>query len=63
MEILKGSFDADLARGREGIQIKSAARARFRAHGEGFQNVGATANSPVANHIYSVADSIDDLGS
>jgi hypothetical protein len=24
--------------------------------------VGATANSPVANHIYPVADSIDDLG-
>ena len=62
MEVLKGSFDADLPRGREGIQIKSASRTRFRTQGEGFQNVGATANSPVANHIYPVADSIDDLG-
>src|SRR5262249_42165970 len=62
VEILKGSFDPDLPRGREGIQIKSASRTRFRAQGEGFQNVGATANSAVANHIYPVADSIDDLG-
>ena len=62
VEILKGSFDADLAGGREGIQIKSASRTRFRAQRERFQNVDATANSPVANHIYSVADSIDDLG-
>jgi hypothetical protein len=62
VEILKGSFDADLPRGREGIQIKSASRTRFRTQGEGFQNVGATANSPVANHVYPVADSIYDLG-
>ena len=61
VEILQGSFDADLPSGCEGIQIKSASRTRFRAEGEGFQNVGAAANSAVANHVYPVVDSIDDL--
>src|SRR6266567_8360791 len=62
MEISKGPFDAGLTRGRQGIQIKSPSRTRFRAHGKGFQNVGATGNAPVANHIYPITDSIDDLG-
>ena len=29
---------------------------------KGFQDVGAASNSPVADHIYPVAYSIDDLG-
>src|ERR1700730_14138229 len=62
VEILKSSFDAGLPRGCEGIQVKSASRTRFRAQGEGFQNVGASANPPAPNHIYLVADGIHDLG-
>ena len=61
-EIPKGSLDAGLPRGRQGIQIKSPSRTCFRPNGKGLQNVGATGDAAVANHIYSVADSINDLG-
>jgi hypothetical protein len=60
--ISKRSFNAGLTPGRQGIQIKSASRTRLRTHGKGLQDVGATGDAAVANHIYSVADSIDDLG-
>src|SRR6266852_4672413 len=62
MQIFEGPFYAGLARGRQGIQIKSTSRTSFCAHGKGFQNVRAPGNSPVANYIYLVTNSIDDLG-
>jgi hypothetical protein len=54
----KRTFNAGLTRGRQSIQIKSPSRTRLRAHGKGLQDVGATGDATVANHIYSVADSI-----
>ena len=61
-EIFKRPFNAGLTPCRQSIQIKSPSRTRLRAHGKGLQDVGATGDAAVANHIYSVADSIDDLG-
>ena len=61
-EIFKRPFNAGLTRGRQSIQVKFPSRTRLRAHRKGFQNVGATGDAAVANYIYSVADSIDDLG-
>src|SRR5229473_5705688 len=61
-EIFKRPFNAGLTRGGQSVQIKSPTRTRLRAHGKGLQDVGATGDAAVANHIYSVADSIDDLG-
>ena len=40
----------------------SPSRTCLCAHGRGLQDVGATGDAAVANHIYSVADSIDNLG-
>ena len=61
-EIFKRPFNAGLTPCRQSIQIKSPSRTRLRAHGKGLQDVGATGDAAVANHIYSVADRIDDLG-
>src|SRR4029453_5093109 len=61
-EIFKRLFNAGLARGRQSIQIKSPSRTRLRAHGKGLQDVGAAGDAAIANHIYFVADSVDDLG-
>src|ERR1700732_3346070 len=44
------------------IRSHSPSRTCVCAHGKGLQDVGATGDATVANHIYSVADSIDDLG-
>ena len=52
-EISKCSFNANLTPGRQRIQIKSAPGTRVRTEGEGLQDVGATGDAPVANHIYS----------
>ena len=60
-EIFKRPFNAGLTRGRQSIQVKSPSRTRLRAHRKGFQNMGATGDVAVANYIYSVANSIDDL--
>src|SRR5271170_8213910 len=61
-EIFKRPFNAGLTRGRQSIQIKSPSRTRLRSHGKGLQDVAAAGDAAVANHIYSIADSIDDLG-
>ena len=61
-EIFKRPLNAGLTRGRQSIQIKPPSRTCLRAHGKSFQDVGATGDAAVANYIYSVADSIDDLG-
>ncbi len=62
-----GNLRAEIERdmklmGCQGIQVKSASGTRFRTEREGLQDVGAAGDAAVANHIYSVADSIDDLG-
>src|SRR6202043_742033 len=54
--------NASLTSGRQGIQIKSPSRTRFRTQGKGFQHVSATGDAAVANHIDPVANSVDNLG-
>jgi hypothetical protein len=61
-EISKRPFNAGLTRSRQSIQIKSSSRTRLGAHGKGLQDMCATGDAAVANHIYFVTDSIDDLG-
>ena len=59
-EIFKRPFNADLTRGGQAIQIKSSSRTCFGTQGKGLQDVGAAGDAAIANHIYSVADSVDD---
>ena len=61
-EIFKRPFNAGLTRGRQSIQIKSPSRTRLRAHGKGLQDMCATGDAAIANHVYFVADRIDNLG-
>src|SRR3984957_3352718 len=61
-KISKCPFNASLTSGRQGIQIKSPSRTRFRTQGKGFQHVSATGDAAVANHIDPVANSVDNLG-
>src|SRR5436190_23038266 len=61
-EIFKRPFNAYLTRGGQAIQIKSSARTCFGTQGKGLQDVGDAGDAAIANHSYSVADSVDDLG-
>src|SRR3984957_15381738 len=60
-EISECPFNASLTSGRQGIQIKSPSRTRFRTQGKGLQHMRATGDAAVANHVDPVANSVDDL--
>jgi hypothetical protein len=61
-QIPESPFNTGLTRSRKGIQVEPPPRASLRTNGKGLQDVRAAPHATVADHIYSVADSVDDLG-